>query len=163
LYANDRGADTLADCGPGNDVLYIDPYREKGGVSDRHLRKDDCERVVKESPATLDPNQGVTRIGGSGSNSFEGTPRNDKLLGGAGDDLLLGREGEDVIWGDHIPGTTGNDSIDGGEGDDTLFGNNGNDRIRGGAGRDRIDCGPGYDVALAGSGDQILGCEDVRR
>jgi hypothetical protein len=97
--------------------------------------KNDCERVVEASPPKVNTDQGVTRIGGPGTDSFHGGSRNHKLLGGGGDDFLDGEGGADVIWGDHIPGSSGNDVIQGGPGDDTIFGNNGTTASTAGPGR----------------------------
>jgi Ca2+-binding RTX toxin-like protein len=90
---------------------------------------------------------------------WNGTSRNDKLLGGHGNDTLRGGRGHDVIWGDHKPGR-GNgprqtDRLFGGPGNDWIFASHGRNIIHGGPGNDRIrvwfgrgsvDCGSGYDI-----------------
>ena len=86
LHSNDRGAEGVADCGPGKDVLYIDPYEQKGGISDSHIDERGCEEVIEADPPPRDPDEGVTRFGGPGHRLLTGTAKNDKLLGAAGDD-----------------------------------------------------------------------------
>jgi len=160
LHSNDRGAEGLADCGPGMDVLYIDPYNRRGGISDSHIDKRDCERVIEAHPPPRDPDEGVTRFSRPGRRTLNGTRKNDKLLGMAGNDTMNGHDGDDVIWGDRLPNTSGDDTIDGGPGDDQIWGNSGNDRIVSGPGTDRVDCGPGYDVAFVDPGDRVMDCEE---
>ena len=66
LHSNDRGAEGVADCGPGKDVLYIDPYESKGGISDSHIDERGCEEVIELAAPPRDPDEGVTRFGGPG-------------------------------------------------------------------------------------------------
>ncbi len=86
---------------------------------------------------------GVTRVGGSGGDTFSGTSRNDSLSGEGGEDRLLGGSGADTLTG--------------GEGRDTLFGGSGADRLDGGAGNDAMRGREGDDVMTTGSGvDRVL-------
>lgn len=79
-----------------------------------------------------------------GSGRFDGTNRNDLILGSAGDDIIRGMPGNDCILGGG-----GNDAIDGSQGDDILLGGPGDDGLRGGPGTDICYGGPGTDTADA--------------
>ena len=69
-------SERLVDCGPGADVVYAD-RRDL-----RATRFRDCEVVTPGvAPDEGDPDRGVLRIGGAGSDTLTGTERNDKLLG----------------------------------------------------------------------------------
>jgi hypothetical protein len=115
-----------------------------------------------------------------------GSPRADRLNGGAGSDAIHGRAGNDRIRGlggndclfgeggnDDVRGGPGRDAVNGGNGSDQLYGGAGRDNIRGGPGRDRIfavdrardviTCGGGRDIVRADRVDRILGCEGLRR
>jgi len=71
--------------------------------------------------------------------SVRGTPRADRLTGGAGDDQLYG--GHDA------------DRLRGGAGDDQLIAYDGS--------ADLVDCGVGDDVAPVDRRDRVVGCEHV--
>ncbi|MFC3615724.1 hypothetical protein ACFORG_18370 [Lutimaribacter marinistellae] len=105
----------------------------------------------------------------------EGTPGNDRLVGGDGDDTINGLDGADTLIAnagdDQIAGGAsendlrdlvyagaGNDSVDGGHGNDELHGGEGNDTIAGGFGADTV-IGNAGDDQLTGSalGDVIFG------
>ncbi|WP_226700156.1 Ig-like domain-containing protein [Qipengyuania gaetbuli] len=83
-----------------------------------------------------------------------GTAGEDTIFGGSGADTILGEEGDDRIFGEHgtdtLFGGDGDDFLDGGAGTDTLFGGGGNDHLVGDAGSDVIDGGDGYDTAYYG-------------
>lgn len=94
---------------------------------------------------------------------FNGTNRNDFIIGTngpdvirglGGDDNLVGRNGNDSIAGagkkDKIRGGGGNDNLVGGKGNDFIVGGAGNDRIRGGGGRDIISGSAGNDTIHTG-------------
>ena len=91
----------------------------------------------------------VTRRGGPGPDTIQGTGGNDRLFGEGGDDTLLGLGGNDRLIGgpgrdtlrgagglDRLVGGPGKDTLHGGGGRDRLFGEAGNDILRGGAGAD---------------------------
>ena len=59
--------------------------------------------------------ESVLIYGGTGSNNFVGTARNDALFGGGAADTLIGGAGED-----NVTGGAGDDYLDGGEGYDVL-------------------------------------------
>ncbi|MEL6224410.1 MAG: Ig-like domain-containing protein, partial [Cyanobacteria bacterium J06627_8] len=112
------------------------------------------------------PNPGLTP---SGTTALEGTPGDDRLVGGAdadvirglgGNDRLRGRGGDDRLIGgrgnDRLAGQSGNDTLLGGGGNDRLLGSSGNDSLRGGGGRDRLSGGGGNDVLRGGGGNDIL-------
>jgi len=79
----------------------------------------------------------------TGSGSFQGTNRNDLILGSAGNDNIRGMVGNDCILGgggdDTIDGRQGNDILLGGPGDDDLSGFSGTDVCYGGPGTDTAD------------------------
>ncbi len=100
------------------------------------------------------------------STETNGTPADERLVGGAGDDVINGMGGQDTLRGeggdDLITGGNGPDRIDGGDGQDTLIGGTGDtdkrDVIFGGAGDDLIDGGYGNDELNGGAGnDTIMG------
>ncbi|MGU5763986.1 beta strand repeat-containing protein, partial [Aeromonas allosaccharophila] len=109
----------------------------------------------------------VTRS--AGSNTLNGTFRNEILLGQDGSaDKLNGGDGDDVLIG-----LGGNDTLDGGSGNDILAGGLGNDTLIGGTGVDTatyIDIGALVTVSLntelqqntSGAGqDTISGIENL--
>ncbi|MEF8756318.1 MAG: hypothetical protein V5B60_20670 [Accumulibacter sp.] len=63
--------------------------------------------------------------------TYDGTPGNDSLTGGAGNDSLNGLAGDDRLYGG-----LGDDSLYGGDGVDQLYGQEGNDTLAGGQGVD---------------------------
>ncbi len=65
---------------------------------------------------------GVTKQGGWGSETINGTTGNDHLSGNAGNDKLFGLGGADKLFGG-----TGSDKLDGGNGHDALTGGLGKD------------------------------------
>ncbi len=116
---------------------------------------------------------------GGKSTTYQGTPRNDELLGHHGSDKLYGHDGSDVLWGDWDPkGQPGRqrDLIDGGNGTDFIYASHGHNRILGGAGNDAIsahyghgtiDCGPGRDIyhvpKTRKNKYKVKNCEKVER
>jgi len=170
LYANEGGADAVLDCGPGNDTLYIDPYRKPGGISDAQIvregRATDCETVVELAPE-LDPTKGSTWQAEAFSDaSRTGTGRNDTLLGGHGSNRVMGEGGDDVLWGDarhdsggarakrqtdYVNAGAGNDTVYAGRGSNTILGLDGNDYLQGNGLRNVIRGGNGSDTIRANS------------
>jgi Tol biopolymer transport system component len=73
----------------------------------------------------------VTRRGGPGPDTIQGTANSDQLFGAGGDDTLFGLGGPD-----RLVGGPGRDTLNGGGGRDRLFGEAGNDMLRGGGGAD---------------------------
>jgi hypothetical protein len=122
---------------------------------------------------------GIIRKAHSGAKTYNGTRKNDELLGHHGSDTLNGMRGDDVLWGDWDPCCqpgSQHDTIDGGEGSDfiysshgrnTLYGGEGNDAISAHYGYGLIDCGPGRDIyhvpkSLKGK-YKVKNCEKVDR
>jgi uncharacterized repeat protein (TIGR01451 family)/CSLREA domain-containing protein len=116
------------------------------------------------------------KVGTSGPDILNGTPKgdllqalggNDQLFGKAGADCLDGGNGSDKLFGgssnDRLNGGKGNDSLTGGSGNDTLKGGPDNDTIHANDGkRDTIDCGKGkHDKAFVDSHDSVRNCESV--
>ncbi len=113
-----------------------------------------------------------------GDDVILGTPRADRIAGGAGDDAICGGggddringgDGDDVIYGeggadrlnggmgsDRLYGGSGTDRLAGGEGDDMLHGGDEPDRLTGGAGHDALFGERGSDTLLGGPGDDVL-------
>ena len=87
-----------------------------------------------------------------GSGRFDGTNRNDLILGSAADDNIRGMGGDDCILGgggnDQLDGRQGNDILLGGPGDDHLVGFTGYDICYGGTGTDTTDgsCEETYEI-----------------
>lgn len=77
-----------------------------------------------------------------GSGTFQGTNRNDLILGSGGSDQIRGMQGNDCVLGGG-----GNDTLDGRQGNDVLLGGPGNDDLRGGGGTDICYGGPDTDTA----------------
>ncbi len=107
---------------------------------------------------------GMTRTGGAGADTLDGSDGNDHLTGGDGNDRLDGSFGNDTLDGgigdDWLSGGAGNDTLIGGEGNDTIVDlGNGSDTINGGEGNDTIRVDHGYNLASeitainAGGGD----------
>src|SRR4051794_36455813 len=148
VYVNNGTAVQAAECGPGNDTIYINPYNRPGGISNAQaLRKGrirDCESVI-EAETAVDPTKGATRTADSRKGgTLRGSERNDNLLGGPGPDHIFGHGGDDVIWGNRLPGgrSFGTDLIDGQDGNDTIYGGRGDNVIHGGRGDDFLQGGP---------------------
>ena len=74
--------------------------------------------------------------------TYNGTPGDDTLIGGAGNDRLNGLGGDDTLTG-----SGGADVLNGGDGWDWLEGNDGNDSLTGGG---------DWDVLIGGAGDDRL-------
>lgn len=72
--------------------------------------------------------------------TYNGTGRDDVLVGDRYDETFEARDGNDLVFGD-----AGDDRIDGGQGNDQLLGANGDDLIAGGYGKDLISGGNGDD------------------
>jgi Ca2+-binding RTX toxin-like protein len=123
------------DCGAGADTIHLNQYDRPGGVSNRRAvaegRIAGCEQVL-ETPAEIDPREGLTLFAGPGGETLEGTALDDTLHGGHGADLLLGGDGDDVPWGNRLVTgpSRGTDRIDGGPGPDTVFGSRGRTAAR---------------------------------
>lgn len=102
----------------------------------------------------------ATMRGGSGDDSFYGSPGEDRLLGGGGDDTIRGAAGEDRILGgagaDQVQAGTSGDVVRGGGGADSLYGDDGRDALVGGSGRDVTIGGPDRDRCVA---ERERGCE----
>ena len=115
-----------------------------------------------------------------------GTPKADRLEGGAASELVLafggadrvrGRAGHDCLIGaggrDRLLGEEGSDRLTGGTGGDRLTGGPGRNAYDAGSGKDRIDarngtketirCGPGKDSAKVDADDRVRDCERVQR
>jgi hypothetical protein len=109
--------------------------------------------------------------------TFNGTAKNDEILGGHNNDILGGGPGRDVLWGDYKPsgqGTAQHDLLDGGPGNDFIYASHGVNAILGGSGADvihahfgsgTIDCGPGHDILFishkARKHYKVSNCETV--
>jgi RTX calcium-binding nonapeptide repeat (4 copies) len=109
---------------------------------------------------------GVSRNGGAGADTLQGTSNADTLKGGGGPDKLIGGPGDDVLIGGK-----GDDTIKGGSGYDSFNMKNGvekpspgNDVIKArDHNPDAINCGAGVDVAIVdGVEDGVYYCETVK-
>jgi hemolysin type calcium-binding protein len=79
----------------------------------------------------------------SGTQTINGTPGPDVIVGGSGIDTINGLGGEDRICG-----RAGNDILNGDGDDDRIFGESGNDKMDGGAGANNFcNGGSGTDTA----------------
>jgi Ca2+-binding RTX toxin-like protein len=100
------------------------------GITVNDLRPQECDSINLENIVT-------------GNGTFQGTNRNDLILGSAGNDSIRGMGGDDCILGgggnDTIDGRQGNDILLGGPGDDDLSGFSGTDICYGGLGTDTAD------------------------
>lgn len=95
---------------------------------------------------------GRFRIAGTDiADLLNGTPADEKLVGGGGNDILNGAGGSDLLLGG-----IGNDTLKGETGDDILKGGLGNDWLKGGAGADELDGGVGNDTLKGGTGNDTL-------
>jgi Ca2+-binding RTX toxin-like protein len=113
-----------------------------------------------------------TFYGGSGNDTYGGSPNNDDVFGYGGNDTLSGGDGIDFIYGgddndsingdndiDFLFGEAGDDVLGGGDGDDGLYGGDGNDSLIGGVGDDFLSGGSGNDELWAnffGNGNDAL-------
>ena len=100
---------------------------------------------VKLTPLVSCEGRLATRVGSAGSDTFNGTPRADVIVGLGGNDRIDGRGGNDVICGG-----LGNDTLLGGDGNDHLLGERGGDSLAGGLGNDVLKGGPGVDTCVDG-------------
>ena len=112
LYGS-NSANTLAEGGDGNDLIYGDFPLAADGAS---------------SYGAAD-----TLRGGAGADTIYGDLGNDTIDGGADDDQLSGGADNDTITSGQ-----GNDRADGGAGDDSLYGGDGADLLLAGAGNDQL-------------------------
>ncbi len=81
-------------------------------------------------------------LGGSGSQTLDGTAGKDFIDGGGGDDTINGNGGDDCI--------------DGGGGDDIIITTSGNDVILGGGGANTINAGDGNNTIISGNGKDTI-------
>lgn len=131
---------------------------------------EEYQATIAEPPPFAFGARGITRRGGFGRQTLNGTARGDRLVGDSGDDALRGKGGNDDLNGgtgnDRLTGGAGNDRLDGFDGDDVLLGGAGNDiiietrfgddTIKGGAGDDWIVGGRGSDHITGGPGDDVI-------
>lgn len=114
---------------------------------------------IKKRAAVMLAAAGIMLTASSGvalAQTFNGTDKEDHLVGTPQRDIMSGLDGRDVI-----EGLGGYDSIDGGKSKDSLFGGPGKDRIVGGPGNDRIIAGKGDDRVRAFDGDRdAITCGD---
>jgi Ca2+-binding RTX toxin-like protein len=117
-------------------------------------RTDDVRRVT--NPCRFD---GTLR-----DDLIVGTPFLDIINGGPGRDRLYGRAGADRIYGDvnrdYLDGGPGPDELSGGRSDDVVLGGAGNDHIwTDGRAHDHVYGGSGNDVIDSGSGSRdVITC-----
>jgi Ca2+-binding RTX toxin-like protein len=144
--------------GPGNDVISGGTGRDiiagaagddvmSGGGGDDFLRADTVagQEGPTASLCTADPGSA------GGSNTLEGGPGSDLLVGDDGRDVLRGGPGADVEFG-----RPGDDTMDGGEGEDLLVGLDGQDTLDGGPDTDVLSGGDGSDRLQGGGGADDL-------
>lgn len=103
-----------------------------------------------------------TLMGTDQSDRISGLDGNDTIYGGLGSDRIFGNNGNDILYGDleTIP-TYGasfsmNDTIAGGLGSDVIYGNLGNDKLYGDEGDDQIWGGAGDDEIWGSYGNDTL-------
>ena len=127
VYVNNGTAVDTVDCGPGADVLHINPLAMRGGFSNNRSRRrgkfKHCESIV-ETPPIVDPAKGRKKLIRNRGGTARGTERNDNLLGSSGPDRIFGYGGNDIIWANRKPtgASRGTDRIDAGAGDDIVYG-----------------------------------------
>jgi Ca2+-binding RTX toxin-like protein len=184
VWVNNGTAVDTVDCGPGHDVLHINPASMVGGWSNakalREGRLTNCEQIVETAPV-VDPTAGIKVMTPDHGGRAEGTDRNDNLLGSWGEDTIIGLGGNDIIWANRKPDgqSRGTDRVHAGAGDDIVYGasrggtthidgGDGNDYLQGGgavatnfitggAGADTIRLtGAGHNRVWAGDGDDIV-------
>lgn len=109
---------------------------------------------------TLNGPNGVSRVGGEGSEHLIGGSGADFLFGGAGPDILDGAAGNDRLidrdGAGSFFGGDGNDILIGGDGDLLMEGGDGGDVLQAGAGDDRLDGGAGADSIYGADGDDLI-------
>ncbi len=98
--------------------------------------------------------KGISRTGGDGDDTLQGTLLDDTLDGGFGADTLNGGAGNDTLYGGD-----GDDTLDGGTGNDVLFGGRGADVLKGGRGHDTLYGGLGADTFEFRTEDRIAFAE----
>lgn len=107
---------------------------------------------IKKQAAVMLAAAGIILTASSGvalAQTFDGTDKEDHLIGTPQRDIMSGLDGRDVI-----EGLGGYDSINGGKSKDDLYGGPGKDRVVGGPGNDRIIAGKGDDRVRAFDGDR---------
>ena len=180
VSVNNGTAARAVDCGPGTDLLHINPHDKRGGIHDQRSLKSgrfrNCETVL-ETPRPHDPTKGKRKLTRDRGGRARGTERNDTLLGAAGPDKLIGLGGDDVIWANRKPTgrSRGTDRVSAGAGDDIVYGasRGGRSIIDGGSGDDYLQgggvtstggsgfdtirlVGHGFNRVNAGPGDDIV-------
>jgi Ca2+-binding RTX toxin-like protein len=107
---------------------------------------------ILPSPSSPVPHARVIFGASVSEADINGSSRDDRLYGGAGNDTVSGGDGDDYLEGnadnDTLKGGKGKDELEGGQGDDTLIGGSGDDKLYGGKGSDsyRFEAGEGTDT-----------------
>ncbi|MEV6245969.1 hypothetical protein AB0M38_07165 [Streptomyces sp. NPDC051742] len=114
---------------------------------------------------TVNNNRGCTIIGTSGSNTINGTYKNDVICALSGNDTVNASFGNDTVHAgpgnDRADGSYGNDTLIGGPGGDTLLGSYGSDlpnTVDGIGGNDTANGGYNTDTCTTDSGDIRVSC-----
>lgn len=147
----------LGETAGADNILQDDPSTEDVDESADNLGNDPTgggiltPLVIRNNPATPDPDTNYLRYTGDQHVVLGGTAGNDILIASEGDDTLHGDGGND-----YLEGGAGNDVHNGGDGDDIIKDLGGDDNIKGGAGNDVINSGPGLDLVLGGSGKDFV-------
>jgi RTX calcium-binding nonapeptide repeat (4 copies) len=120
------------------------------------LRRSALLAVALAAAALLAVSALAQAVGVTSAAVREGTPGDDRLIGGGRDDVMIGKPGDDRLRGlggdDTLVGGAGRDLLVGGRGDDTI---SSRDRAR-----DTVRCGPGWDTVVADATDDVPGsCE----
>jgi Ca2+-binding RTX toxin-like protein len=135
---------------PCADTIVVPPGVEsvQGGGGDDTIV---AAPIAASAPCPADCRLGV------GSQTYEGGPGDDIVLGERGNDILQGGEGNDQLFGgigdDLLQGGPGADRLSGGFGADSIDGEAGDDYVRGDGTIDRIfDTGGGTDTLSYATG-----------
>lgn len=186
IVVDDGVADTLVNCGPGNDTVTADPT-----LVEPAFLFIDCESIIRplepepepscetdpslcppptcETDPSLCPPEPViykcdgikaTIVGTNNSETINGTDKRDVIVARAGKDKINPKKGNDLVCAgdgvDTVSGSGGNDRILGQEGADTLKAGDGNDKLLGGPKDDKLYGHAHGDILKGGEGSDRL-------
>jgi Ca2+-binding RTX toxin-like protein len=142
------GRDTITG-GAGNDIVAgaAGDDQLSGGIGDDILRADTLAGQEGSTASLCTADVGSA----NGSNTLQGGPGSDLLVGDDGRDVLDGGPDADIEFG-----RPGDDTLEGGDGEDLLVGLDGDDVLNGGPGTDVLSGGGGSDVMGGGPGNDDL-------
>lgn len=142
----DGQADTVVDCGPGNDTVNADSID-----IDSASIYTGCETINRPPSSYKCGGLAATIVGTNSAETLTGTSSRDIIVARDGADVVRGNGGNDILCA-----SGGNDTVNGGDGNDLVYGQNGNDKLIGETGKDDMFGGDGQDDLFGGDFADLL-------